>query len=189
MSKEVRHKKKRAKILDTARTLALENGFDQLSLREIARRINLSPASLYEYFRGKDDIIDALCIETDAQMAEHMMMWREERPQEHPLLSIGCAYVHFALMRPDEFQLLYHRPLDEPANAVSSLLSQYIKQSLRSGEFYAGFGFDETEMAQTFWALIHGQSLLALTRGIQDEPDDLKVIKEAIQRLITGLRS
>jgi len=189
MSKEARHKEKRASILEAARNLALENGFDQLSLREIARRIELSPASLYEYFRGKDEIIDALCVQTDLQMAEHMVSRREERSQEHPLLTIGCAYVHFALMRPDEFQLLFHRPLDEPAEAVTSLLRQYIDQSLRSGEFYAGFGFEAEEMTQTFWALIHGQSLLALTRGIQDEPDDMNVIKEAIQKLISGFRA
>ena len=189
MSKEARHKEKKAKILDAARNLALENGFDQLSLREIARRIDLSPASLYEYFRGKDEIIDALCVQTDLQMAEHMILWREEHPLEHPLLSIGCAYVHFALMRPDEFQLLYHRPLDEPANAVETLLMEYVNQCLRSGEFYAGHGFEAQAMTHAFWALIHGQSLLALTRGVQDEPDDLQGIKDGIQRLLAGLRA
>ena len=189
MSKEARHQEKRKSILDAARNLALENGFDQLSLREIARRIELSPATLYEYFRGKDDIIDALCLQTDQHMAEHMIGMREERVNEHPLLTIGCAYVHFALMRPDEFQLLYHRPLDEPAEAVFSLLTQYVNQSIRSGELYPAYGFGEEEMVYTLWALIHGQALLALTRGIQDDPDDLSVVKEAIQRLLTGLRS
>ena len=52
-------------ILTAAKELIHENGFNRLSLRAVAARAGFSPASLYEYFTGKDDIIDGLCAQID----------------------------------------------------------------------------------------------------------------------------
>ena len=71
-ARQKRHQRMRSRILDNARALVHENGFEKLSLRAIARRVDYSPAGLYEYFDGKDAIIDALCEATDEQLAEAM---------------------------------------------------------------------------------------------------------------------
>ena len=55
-------------ILKTALTLINEKGLDKLSLREIARRIEYSPAGLYEYFESKGDILIALAREGEARL-------------------------------------------------------------------------------------------------------------------------
>ena len=54
--KELRHQRIRDQILRAARELLLENGHDNFSLRGIARRVQYSPAALYEYFDNKDEI-------------------------------------------------------------------------------------------------------------------------------------
>ena len=41
------------RILRAARKIVIENGFDRVSLRAIARRIDYSPAALYEYYPGE----------------------------------------------------------------------------------------------------------------------------------------
>lgn len=53
----------RRAILDAARDLFLTDGFDQVSIRKIAERIEYSPASIYSYFASKDDIFFALAEE------------------------------------------------------------------------------------------------------------------------------
>ena len=50
----------RRAILDAARELFVTEGFQHVSIRKIAERIEYSPAAIYSYFPSKDDIFFAL---------------------------------------------------------------------------------------------------------------------------------
>jgi AcrR family transcriptional regulator len=50
-------------ILDAARELFVSEGFQNVSIRKIAERIEYSPAAIYGYFPSKDDIFFALAEE------------------------------------------------------------------------------------------------------------------------------
>src|SRR5215831_13377884 len=50
-------------ILDAARELFVTEGFQHVSIRKIAERIEYSPAAIYSYFPSKDDIFFALAEE------------------------------------------------------------------------------------------------------------------------------
>src|SRR6185295_17423267 len=53
----------RRSILDAARELFVAEGFQNVSIRKIAERIEYSPAAIYGYFPSKDDIFFALAEE------------------------------------------------------------------------------------------------------------------------------
>ena len=53
----------RRAILDAARELFVSEGFQNVSIRKIAERIEYSPAAIYGYFPSKDDIFFALAEE------------------------------------------------------------------------------------------------------------------------------
>src|SRR5438132_9259136 len=53
----------RRSILDAARELFVIEGFQNVSIRKIAERIEYSPAAIYGYFPSKDDIFFALAEE------------------------------------------------------------------------------------------------------------------------------
>ena len=53
----------RRAILQAARQLFVKEGYDHVSMRKIAERIDYSPAALYLYFPAKDDIFFALAEE------------------------------------------------------------------------------------------------------------------------------
>src|SRR6185295_15315059 len=53
----------RRAILDAARELFVVEGFQNVSIRKIAERIEYSPAAIYGYFPSKDDIFFALAEE------------------------------------------------------------------------------------------------------------------------------
>lgn len=55
--------KVRQAILDAARDLFVKQGFEHVSIRKIAERIEYSPAAIYSYFPSKDDIFFALAEE------------------------------------------------------------------------------------------------------------------------------
>jgi AcrR family transcriptional regulator len=50
-------------ILDAARELFVTHGYQEVSIRKIADRIEYSPAAIYSYFPSKDDIFFALAEE------------------------------------------------------------------------------------------------------------------------------
>src|SRR5438477_1714795 len=50
-------------ILDAARDLFVRDGYQNVSIRKIAERIEYSPAAIYGYFPSKDDIFFALAEE------------------------------------------------------------------------------------------------------------------------------
>ena len=65
--KERREREKeevRAKILDAARELFVEEGYEAVTMRKIAAAIEYSPTAIYLHFRDKKAVINALC-ETD----------------------------------------------------------------------------------------------------------------------------
>src|SRR5881396_488960 len=53
----------RRAILDAARELFVTEGYQNVSLRKLAERIEYSPAAIYGYFASKDDIFFALAEE------------------------------------------------------------------------------------------------------------------------------
>src|SRR5215467_13354857 len=53
----------RRAILDAARELFISEGYQNVSIRKIAERIEYSPAAIYGYFPSKDDIFFALAEE------------------------------------------------------------------------------------------------------------------------------
>lgn len=50
----------RALILDAARKIFLEKGYEHTSIRNIAEKIEYSPGTIYLYFKEKDEIFHAL---------------------------------------------------------------------------------------------------------------------------------
>src|SRR5580700_10042702 len=53
----------RRAILDAARELFVNEGYQHVSMRKIAERVEYSPAAIYGYFPSKDDIFFALAEE------------------------------------------------------------------------------------------------------------------------------
>src|SRR5712691_5405342 len=54
----------REEILDAARTLFVKEGYESVSIRKIADKVEYAPGTIYLYFRDKADILDRICEET-----------------------------------------------------------------------------------------------------------------------------
>jgi AcrR family transcriptional regulator len=98
----------RRRILDAARQLFVKEGFDNVSLRRIASRIEYSPAALYRYFRNKKEILSALREEGFARFVERQGRTRDRFPDPLERLRAGAReYIGFALAEPDHYHLMF----------------------------------------------------------------------------------
>ncbi len=158
MNERQAQKRKRttAVILKAAKELIHENGFNRLSLRAVAGRAGFSPASLYEYFTGKDDIIDSLCAQIDSE-------WVQQLAQIESIPEILTAYVQLGLSASDDYQLLYQRAmLPDQTEHIPLLLSQ------RMESHRAELSVEPAIALQTLWSLAHGLVLLSLHRDMEE---------------------
>src|SRR5688500_3651141 len=98
-------------ILDAARDLFVAEGYQNVSIRKIADRIEYSPAAIYSYFPSKDDIFFAL-----AEEGFHLL-FASERPcadagtdAADPIAGVRAAFWHFyqfSRKHPEYFALMF----------------------------------------------------------------------------------
>lgn len=69
----------REKILDVARRLFTEHGYEATSLREIADELGFTKAALYYHFQSKEQILTALC-EPAGEMVKELLQRLEAAP-------------------------------------------------------------------------------------------------------------
>jgi AcrR family transcriptional regulator len=99
-------------ILATAREIMRQEGVGGLSIHELARRMDMQPPSLYNYFKGLMDLYDALFrlgFESwDAFVRDYTA--NAEGWQERIRLAME-AYLTFAVDHPELYQLCFERPV------------------------------------------------------------------------------
>ena len=106
----------REEIKSTARQLMAEQGTAGLSVRAIARQMEMTAPALYHYFAGLNDLITALIEDAFTQLADTV-----EAAGRNPTLTtsaervtaVAGAYRDWALNHPIDFQLLYGNPIPD----------------------------------------------------------------------------
>jgi AcrR family transcriptional regulator len=109
-------------ILDTARDIMREDGVAALTVHELARRLEIRPPSLYNYFSGLMEIYDALFRLGFQQWGEYVDQYtqRAQTWQDEIRLAME-AYLTFALQNPELYQLCFERPVPEFVPSAESL--------------------------------------------------------------------
>lgn len=104
----------RRRILDAAKQLFVKEGFENVSLRRIAGKIEYSPAAIYRYFKNKREILSVLRDEGFARYVERQEKGMEAYPDPMDRLRAGGrAYIKFALSEPEYYNLMYCTNCDQ----------------------------------------------------------------------------
>ncbi|MFE2037715.1 TetR/AcrR family transcriptional regulator [Streptomyces scopuliridis] len=160
-------------IVATARELAEQKGWDAVTTRQLAERIEYSQPVLYSHFRGKREIIGAVALEGAAEMAAALRAATAAADGPHTRVTVlARAYLDFAERNPAVYDAMFqldgglafaHEDTPEPLkDAFAALL-----ESL--GEV-AGDGVHPALFTEVFWAALHG--LATLTRAGRLPPAD-----------------
>lgn len=101
----------RKKILLGAEEILLSQGLSKLSIRNIASKVEYSPATIYLYFDGKDEIFYEL-MEVGFRLLtnEIKIHFELENPVDR-VKAMGKAFVEFGLANPEWFDLMFHLPV------------------------------------------------------------------------------
>src|SRR5512143_3975970 len=96
--KERREREKletRDKILDAARELFITRGYEGVSMRKVAEKIEYSPTAIYVHFADKEDLFHQLCQEDFARLAAVFHGAGMPSDPVERIQQIGRVYVQF----------------------------------------------------------------------------------------------
>lgn len=100
---------KREAIKQATFALVAEEGVNALKMADIARRVGVSPSTLYTYFEDKDDLIQSLFREVLKSMVTVVVQeFQPDRPYKVNLKHFWIAYLHHRI-RHHQATLFYER--------------------------------------------------------------------------------
>ncbi len=91
-------------ILSAASDIIASEGFDKLSIRKIAKKIDYSPSIIYHYFNDKEEILNNVMQRGYKKIVMAVSSVKmENNPPEERLIQMTKNYIKAALNMPDEF--------------------------------------------------------------------------------------
>jgi AcrR family transcriptional regulator len=191
------HEETRRAILDAALELFVADGYSQVSIRNVAAKVEYSPGAIYSYFPSKDAIFFALAEEgfrllgagqfADPPIADPLgdvrdTIWRfyefsKQQPQYFALVfldrrvpRIGREYEQFAFMT-------------ELRNRVRARVQRCIDEGIFPPTVHADVAL------RLLWAPIIGITTFKLSQRMPPDVDADALVRDAIDTTIAGLRA
>lgn len=180
--KEREKTERRQAILTAAQHLFNEQGFEKVSMRNIAEAIEYSPATIYLYFKDKNELLFALQNQAFGQLR---LAFESVFDIKHPaerLEAIGRKYLEFAFEHPELFELMFimkgpmaaakARGEEKPwatGRAAFDRVVQVMQQGMDAGVFHCP---DAESAALMVWSQVHGLAALFLRNRLNIFPEN-----------------
>jgi AcrR family transcriptional regulator len=187
----------RGLILETARRLFAEEGYEAVSMRRIAEKIEYSPTAIYLHFADKEALFRELCEQDFLALArQFQVLGRIADPVER-FRAVGRAYIRFGLDHPNHYRLMFmtpHPPVEHAADVVEkgnpeqdayAFLRSILDAVKSAGRLRPEFHDLETA-SQVAWAGVHGIVSLHIAKR-NDDWVDWRPVRETADLLVDAL--
>ncbi len=187
----------RKRILATAEELFVREGFEKVTMRKIAGRIEYSPTTIYHHFADKGQLFACLLEGYHAQLLARM---HEIYGREHdPIAALKRgmrAYTEYGLANPSYYKLAFMSPPEFKAESylvegskgteLFRSLCESAERCIRQGLFRP---MDAELAAQILWTMNHGVTSLLISNPNFPWADREALIGGVIDCAIDGLRA
>jgi AcrR family transcriptional regulator len=106
----------REAIKETAWKQIAEFGAPALSLRAIARELNITAPAIYNYFPSRDELVTALIVDAFTSLGKTQQKSIEGISTSKPVArfqALGLAYRDWAIQNAQRYQLIFGTPIPE----------------------------------------------------------------------------
>ena len=199
--KEIR----REQIMTAATQLFMSKGFNSTKIEEIAKKAELSPALIYQYFKNKDDLFATLHL-VDLEHLNRIIKKKisdKKLPAEQKLLQIKDAFYENYIAHPTLVKNIMHVQLEDTLPNVSSEVAKKLSAEGKKAQRALSEVFSEgvrnkifkprnpIAVADALWAIFTG---LVVWEGAKmksnPEKDFLKpTLDMAFEVFCNGLKS
>ena len=177
----------RSRILKATMNLYVKGGYENVTMRRIAAKIEYSPGTIYLYFQNKKDIMLQLCYQGFELLLAHQDKLEKIADPLERLSAGGSYYLAFAVENPELYELMFATkeilkesgPDEEsvPLRAFRKF-AENVKACLDAGIFSAG---EVETTAIALWATLHGLASLLIKGRLRFLPEESlgKVVEQA----------
>ena len=188
----------RQEILAAARELFAQEGYESVSMRKIAEKIEYSPTTIYLHFRDKHDLLYEICSDTFELLTKRLTKVAAAPGDPVDLLKRGLrVYVDFGTSHPNHYRSTFmtpHRHDCEPAGPGPSfgtgeqafqVLVDSVGRVMATGRTRQN---DVMAVSQALWMTVHGITSLLITHE-EKIPwvDKDRLIEMTIEGAVKGL--
>ena len=187
----------RQSILDAARELFTTEGYRNVSIRKIAERIEYSPAAIYSYFTGKDDIYLALAEDGFLRLEARVRSARGTRSPLDEVRAAWWAFYEFSKEQPAYFELMFvDRSVPkitqawegfEILQALMTDAAEAIQRAVASGELPPTV--NAIAAMHVIWGALLGPSVIGLCQRLAPGEDKDLLARDVLESVIAGLRA
>ncbi|TVQ84245.1 MAG: TetR/AcrR family transcriptional regulator [Micavibrio sp.] len=157
----------RRALIDAGLQMLEFHGTEGLSLRRLAKALNVSQTAIYSHFKNKTELLAALAEIGFQQLAFQMLesITDPADPQQR-ILDLSVAYIGFALKNRAVFRLMFGAELAD--------MKKFPTLAMTAGKSYALFSAAVTDALKhnpdapkrtatnALWSLVHGTAVLAV---------------------------
>ncbi|MDM7923891.1 MAG: TetR/AcrR family transcriptional regulator [Pyrinomonadaceae bacterium] len=188
----------RQEIIDAAREIFVAEGYDRLSMRKVAERIEYSPTTIYLYFDDKADLLREVCEQSFTKLGDSIQKARRKKGPPLEVLRRGLfAYIEFGLANPHHYEVAFISPegkiFDTDAyefegsagQRAFEMLVASVKDCVEAGEIRVK---NVALAAQMLWAAIHGVTSLLIMHRDFPFVDRKVLVRSVVETSIKGLQ-
>ena len=183
----------RVNILDAAHDIVKDEGWQALSMRKIADKIEYTAPIIYEYYANKEAILLELTKKGFVLLAERMKEARDRHTDlADQIEAMWLAYWNFAFQETEYYQLMFgvemnccmmdeilpagSTPYDIAAAPIAELMCiSNPEDDLVCTKFY------------TYWSIIHGLISINIVRKGASDEINRQILKDAIAGITRSL--
>ncbi|MFE6734672.1 TetR/AcrR family transcriptional regulator [Microbacterium sp. NPDC057650] len=180
-----------AALVDAGLDATREGGIGALSIREVTRRIGVSPNAAYRHYPNLAALREAVATEILEQVAASMAAGATSDPAAR-LRTIGLAYIDFALQEPGWFSVAFFGgralgPEDIATTPAFRALAAALGDLVAQGALPADAA---PAAAWSCWATVHGFAELCLHGPLAATlpSEQRRLAASAVDAIIAGIR-
>lgn len=181
----------REALVDAGRALLEEKGLRGFTLRECARRAEVSHAAPAHHFASINDLLAEIATRGFGELKTAMESEAAKAGQTASarLVGQGMGYMAFAAANPMLFRLMFNRETDDfatPAQLAAAKATREVHFAAIEAALPGASNAVKAQMSDFAWATVHGFITLVLERQIGDgEP--MRLVKARSLAVLTAM--
>jgi AcrR family transcriptional regulator len=174
-------------ILETADYLFQQHGIDHVSIRNIASEIEYSPATIYLYFKDKEEILFHLTYSFLEEFESKLKEFNFIKDHFSRLKNISISWLQYAIHNPGKYQMIFITNSKLQEISLYQYLNESVAQCIHANQLQR---MPTSEASSIIFSFLHGISCLVINNKfpIESKSELSDHLSELINRFLTNMK-
>ncbi len=176
-----------------AHAVIAEHGVEKLSLRDVARKLNVSHQAPYKHYASRDHLLAEVIRRCFVRFSDALKARTRSADTKQDIHALGISYLQFALQNPLEYRLMFGTPWPEAAAQPEMLADarysfDVLRQALQPLFAQSTNAAESIDTAAMFvWSTLHGLASIMQSQtlcGLELHPKFMDNAQEQVMTMV-----